>query len=572
MKKSIKKSMIAFALCAMSVFSVVASGCGLTDKIGSKIDQMTCEHVWDKGKETKKATCKEEGEFVKTCTLCEKEDVKKLEKIAHTEVKISAVAPTCTLPGLTEGKKCAVCGEVFVKQEEVKALGHKAVTDEAVAPTCTEKGKTEGSHCERCGEVLAAQDEVAATGHSMKEIAGYAATCEATGYTGGTKCQNCDEVENGEIIAVLGHDWTEWNVTAATCMEDGVQTRSCTREGCGKEESEVLQATGHSFEGGVCAACGEMEVPYALYEDVKLVYQTYYDADKGMYFGTGFLNNVEFVERINFTSNDEVFDSVKLYNDAATSWTLAYGQNGVYKVVFRTIDDVTGYKCQWSNSKYANMTFSEDQAVSKILYEWVTANAYVDLYCDNGLIGEWIFNETMNMSEELFFDDVDFTIGENSFYRIYSTHDGCIFAVSENATVGVNGYLKIYSAANGWVEDTYRTLNFLENSYATERFYNVVIENAVVASGFTFEVQNVGYVLRAEEGQTWREWIESEYNTAGLEIKEITPTGSNHVPSEAEYIIDWNCGDCYLFSEGGPVRVDDVINPYSEFYAWSNYH
>ena len=35
----------------------------------------------------------------------------------HIEEVIAAVAPTCTETGLTEGKKCSVCGEVLVKQE-----------------------------------------------------------------------------------------------------------------------------------------------------------------------------------------------------------------------------------------------------------------------------------------------------------------------------------------------------------------------------------------------------------------------------------------------------------------------
>ena len=45
---------------------------------------------------------------------------------------------------------------------------HSTVTDTAVTPTCTEAGLTEGSHCEICGTVLIAQEVVPATGHRYK--------------------------------------------------------------------------------------------------------------------------------------------------------------------------------------------------------------------------------------------------------------------------------------------------------------------------------------------------------------------------------------------------------------------
>ena len=37
---------------------------------------------------------------------------------------ISAKPSTCTERGITEGKKCSVCGEITVAQEEISALGH----------------------------------------------------------------------------------------------------------------------------------------------------------------------------------------------------------------------------------------------------------------------------------------------------------------------------------------------------------------------------------------------------------------------------------------------------------------
>jgi len=49
---------------------------------------------------------------------------------------------------------CRVCGEIV----------HKPITDKRVEPTCSKKGLTEGSHCEACNEVFVAQEEIKALG------------------------------------------------------------------------------------------------------------------------------------------------------------------------------------------------------------------------------------------------------------------------------------------------------------------------------------------------------------------------------------------------------------------------
>ena len=55
----------------------------------------------------------------------------------HTEEVIPATDPTCTETGLTEGKKCSVCGEVLEEQKEVPALGHDY--KDGVCTRCGEK-------------------------------------------------------------------------------------------------------------------------------------------------------------------------------------------------------------------------------------------------------------------------------------------------------------------------------------------------------------------------------------------------------------------------------------------------
>ena len=64
----------------------------------------------------------------------------------HEIVEVPAVNATCTTPGSTAGKYCALCEEVISSPKEIPALGHTEVVDATKAPTCTETGLTEGKH------------------------------------------------------------------------------------------------------------------------------------------------------------------------------------------------------------------------------------------------------------------------------------------------------------------------------------------------------------------------------------------------------------------------------------------
>ena len=90
------------------------------------------------------------------------------EQHVHTVEEIPAVEPTCTEPGLTEGKKCSVCGEVLETQTVIPA-GHTEEEIPAKPATCTESGLTEGKKCSVCGEILQAQTEIPATGQHKDE-------------------------------------------------------------------------------------------------------------------------------------------------------------------------------------------------------------------------------------------------------------------------------------------------------------------------------------------------------------------------------------------------------------------
>ncbi len=76
---------------------------------------------------TKEATCTEAGEKTLTCTLCGATDVQEIAPNGHTEETVAGKAPTCTEAGLSNGKKCSVCGETTKAQSEIVATGHKFV-------------------------------------------------------------------------------------------------------------------------------------------------------------------------------------------------------------------------------------------------------------------------------------------------------------------------------------------------------------------------------------------------------------------------------------------------------------
>lgn len=87
------------------------------------------------------ATCTK----AKTCKVC---GATSGSKLGHKETVVKGKAATCTKTGLTDGKKCSVCGTVTVKQETIAKKSHtyKNVTTKA---TLSKNGKVENK-CSVC--------------------------------------------------------------------------------------------------------------------------------------------------------------------------------------------------------------------------------------------------------------------------------------------------------------------------------------------------------------------------------------------------------------------------------------
>ena len=77
-------------------------------------------HTWDAGVVTREATCTEAGARVYTSDTGETM-TETIPPRAHAPETLPAVAATCTTPGLTEGSRCALCGEVLTAQAVIPA-------------------------------------------------------------------------------------------------------------------------------------------------------------------------------------------------------------------------------------------------------------------------------------------------------------------------------------------------------------------------------------------------------------------------------------------------------------------
>lgn len=115
-------------------------------------------HSWNAGKVTKASTCTEPGTKTQTCSVCGGTKETSIAPIGHTIVVDAYQKPTCTQPGMTEGKHCSACNTVLVEQTTIAATGHIWSSD--TDPDCNSCGATREVMSEELNQLIAEAEEL----------------------------------------------------------------------------------------------------------------------------------------------------------------------------------------------------------------------------------------------------------------------------------------------------------------------------------------------------------------------------------------------------------------------------
>ena len=182
----------------------------------------------------------------------------------HTLQKHAAKAGSCLENGNTVYWECSDCGQYFKDKDGkipvakdswvIERTGHKLTWNPAKNANCTEDGNWIYFVCTGCGKAFidsagtkptTAESQIRkALGHDYVETV-VKPTCKAQGYTL-HKCSRCEDYYKDTYTAKTAHKWSDWTTSkAATCTDDGEQTRICTV--CKKTQTKTISKLGHDY-------------------------------------------------------------------------------------------------------------------------------------------------------------------------------------------------------------------------------------------------------------------------------------------------------------------------------------
>lgn len=257
---SISDGVVAGLKVGSTTVSTTVYGC----TINYTVNVTACtEHTWNNGAVAKEPSCSEEGVMKYTCTSCGETKTEPIDKTEHTVVIDTAVEPTCENTGLTQGSHCSVCGEVIEEQKIVSATGHDYQVTDSVKSEFKCGGTLITYQCKNCKNTY---QETVGAGHVWDEeyTVDKAATCTENGSQSRHCSYGCGEVTDVQEIKALGHSFTNYiSDKNATCTEDGTKTAKCDR--CEASDTVIDVGSMVPHHGGMatcikpatCESCGK---------------------------------------------------------------------------------------------------------------------------------------------------------------------------------------------------------------------------------------------------------------------------------------------------------------------------
>ena len=152
--------------------------------------------------------------------------------------------PTCTEPGYKH-KEC-VNGDYRTPDERIEPIGHNYQESTKTPATCTEPAKTL-MVCKNDSSHRYEKPDGQPLGHDIVKDAKVEPTCVKTGLTEGTHCkrEGCGKIfEKQEVVPELGHDYGAW-------VDDGnskTHTKTCKRDICNDTVTEHIVTGNHSIK------------------------------------------------------------------------------------------------------------------------------------------------------------------------------------------------------------------------------------------------------------------------------------------------------------------------------------
>jgi len=194
-------------------------------------------------------TCTQDGLEIAICD-CGATETRTIPASGHS-LTAEVTQPTCTSQGFTT--YLCYCGYSYI-EDYVDALGHDIINHDGQEPTCTQIGWNAYDTCSRCD--FNTYSEIPVAEHVPGD---WIVDIQPTCIDDGSKhqiCASCGTTINTDSIDA-GHLY-ESIITSPTCFEQGYTTHTCTRLHCGYNYVDsYVDATGHSFENGICTTCDD---------------------------------------------------------------------------------------------------------------------------------------------------------------------------------------------------------------------------------------------------------------------------------------------------------------------------